>query len=105
MVLQNNLDLFLPKKEYFEKAFSDELEQIIENRTFYHYSDGSERIPVTDDSDSPNYVSCAMPIVSEGDLIGCVASVVTDSSERIDSDVESKLIQTAATFLGKQLDS
>ncbi len=95
----------LPRKEYFEKAFSDELEQIIENRSFYHYSDGSERIPVTDDVDSTNYISCAMPILSEGDLIGCVASVVTDSLERIDPDVESKLIQTAATFLGKQLDS
>ena len=95
----------LSKKEYFEKAFSDELEQVIENRTFYHYNDGSERIPVTDDSDSSNYISCAMPILSEGDLIGCVASVVTDSNSRIDADVESKLIQTAATFLGKQLDS
>ncbi len=95
----------LSKKEYFEKSFSDELEQIIESRNFYHYSDGDERIPVTDDSDSSNYISCAMPILSEGDLIGCVASVVTDSGERIDADVESKLIQTAATFLGKQLDS
>ena len=46
-----------------------------------------------------------MPILSEGDLIGCVASVVTDSGERIDPAIESKLIQTAATFLGKQLDT
>lgn len=95
----------ISKKEYYEKSISDELDKIIESRTFYHYSDGSERVPVTNDSDSANYVSCAMPIISEGDIIGCVASVVTDAGERIDTNIESKLIQTAATFLGKQLDS
>ena len=95
----------LARKEYIEKAFSDELEQIVESRTFYHYTDSGERVPVTNDASSPNYISCAMPILSEGDLIGCVASVVTDSNARIDPDVEAKLIQTAATFLGKQLDS
>ena len=95
----------LPKKDYAERPFSDELDRIIENRTFYHYTDGGERVPVTDDTDSSNYISCAMPILSEGDLIGCVASVVTDQASRLDPAIESKLIQTAATFLGKQLDS
>ena len=30
----------LPKKDYAERPFSDELDRIIENRTFYHYTDG-----------------------------------------------------------------
>jgi AbrB family transcriptional regulator (stage V sporulation protein T) len=52
------------------------------------------------------YVRCAMPIISEGDIIGCVASVASEASEReIAEDVESKLIQTAASFLGRQLES
>ncbi len=95
----------LPKKEYYEKSFSSELENIIENRTFYHYSEGAERIPVTGDGESSHYVSCAMPIISEGDIIGCVASIITENVEKVDADAESKLIQTAATFLGKQLDA
>ena len=95
----------LSKKDYSEKPFSDELDRIIENRTFYHYAEGSERIPVTDDAESSNYISCAMPILSEGDLIGCVASVVTDQASRLDSAIESKLIQTAAGFLSRHLEA
>jgi AbrB family transcriptional regulator (stage V sporulation protein T) len=74
----------------------------------YMWREGNERLPVIADSDN-HYLSCAMPIVSEGDIIGCVASVADINGDRprdmIGSEVESKLIQTAATFLGKQLES
>jgi hypothetical protein len=49
-----------------------------------------------------------MPIVSEGDVVGCVVSVKSaegDSGDRLAFDIEAKLIQTAAHFLGKQLES
>ena len=47
-----------------------------------------------------------MPIISEGDIVGCVASVSDNQSERaIGADVEAKLILTAAGFLGRQLES
>ena len=48
-----------------------------------------------------------MPIFAEGDVIGCVASVgSTDGkSEMLGTDTEVKLIQTAAGFLGRQLES
>jgi hypothetical protein len=48
-----------------------------------------------------------MPILSEGDIIGCVASVAQTGSNThvLTDDVESKLIQTAAGFLGRQLES
>ena len=54
-------------------------------------------------------MSCAMPIISEGDVVGCVASV-TDHPEEPrreipGSEVETKLILTAAGFLGRQLES
>ena len=49
-----------------------------------------------------------MPILSEGDIVGCVASV-TDQPENPHrdlpgGDVETKLILTAAGFLGRQLE-
>ena len=98
----------VPRKEYVDKKLSDELENIIEGRTMYMWREGNERLPVISDSDN-HYLSCAMPIISEGDIIGCVASVADINGDRprdmIGSEVESKLIQTAATFLGKQLES
>lgn len=96
------------RKEYVDKSLSDELEAIIEGRTLYMWREGSQRLPVIADSDN-HYLSCAMPIISEGDIIGCVASVADTDGEHprdiIGSEVESKLIQTAAGFLGKQLES
>ena len=41
----------------------------------------------------------------EGDIIGCVASLVReDIRSREARDTEQKLIRTAASFLGKQLE-
>ena len=96
------------KKEYGDKKLSGELEEIIESRALYSYKNGDERVPVTDNENSSCYISCAMPIVSEGDVIGCVASIACPGGEakaELSGDIESKLIQTAASFLGKQLEN
>ena len=46
-----------------------------------------------------------MPIVSEGDVIGCIAMVSSDEHPSIDTNsAECKLIQTAASFLGRQFE-
>ena len=98
----------VPRKEYADKGLSDELEEIMEGRGMYLYREGSERIFATLDGKN-HYVSCAMPIVSEGDVVGCVASLCEMGNERardaVGSDIESKLILTAAGFLGRQLES
>ena len=48
-----------------------------------------------------------MPIFAEGDVIGCVVSVgnMESKGENLGTEVETKLIQTAAGFLGRQLES
>lgn len=95
------------KKEYAEKKLSTELEEIIESRALYNYKSGDVRVPITDNDNSSLFVSCAMPIISEGDVLGCVASVVSpgaDTHPDLSDDIETKLIQTAAGFLGKQLE-
>ena len=95
------------KKDYTDKTLSEELGQIIESRSFYFHKPDSAPIPVLAEGGN-HYVSCAMPILSEGDIVGCVASVTdqTDSPRQNvpDSEVESKLILTAAGFLGRQLE-
>ncbi|MBQ7335077.1 MAG: AbrB/MazE/SpoVT family DNA-binding domain-containing protein [Clostridia bacterium] len=98
----------VPRKDYTDKALSAELEQIIESRSLYFHREGSEAIPVLAEGGG-HFVSCAMPIISEGDIAGCVASV-TDHPEETRRDlpsgeVETKLILTAAGFLGRQLEN
>ena len=96
----------VPRKEYTDRKISSALEQIMEGRNLYLHREGEAELAVIEDS-TTHYLSCAMPIVVEGDVIGCVASVRSQSGEenRIGSEVESKLIQTAANFLGKQHES
>ncbi len=98
------------RKEYTDKPLSDELEAIINSRGLYVYHEGEEKLPVLSSNlDMTHYISCAMPIISEGDIIGCVASVQLNDESRDSGaptgDVEVKLIQTAAGFLGRQLES
>ena len=98
----------LPKKEFNEQTLSPALEDIITRRAFYQHREGEATVPVLarEVGEDSRYVRCAMPIISEGDIIGCVASIAQgDHSREIAEDVESKLIQTAALFLGRQLES
>ena len=51
------------------------------------------------------YVKYAMPIISEGDIIGSVAMISTDEHTITDTEsAECKLIQAASSFLGKQFE-
>lgn len=115
----------VPKKEFADRHMSAELEDLINRRALYVKGENGEKIyPVTsaDGTSGTYYVSCAMPIIAEGDILGCVASLVSDSdgneydggagrtgqyrgsAEKTDS-TEVKLISTAAAFLGKQLET
>ncbi len=96
------------RKEYGDKPLSDGLETVMEGRGMYRYREGGERFsPIADGSS--HYVSCAMPIVSDGDVVGCVASLCETGSDRavdgVTSEMEAKLILTAAGFLGKQMEA
>jgi hypothetical protein len=48
-----------------------------------------------------------MPIISEGDVIGCAVSLCEEGKKRenAEAEVETKLITAAASFLGKQMES
>ena len=43
------------------------------------------------------------PILCEGDVIGAVALLATENKERM-GEVEKKLVQSAAGFLGRQME-
>jgi AbrB family transcriptional regulator (stage V sporulation protein T) len=93
------------KKEYMEKGVSDGLETVMQGRSVYRYSPEDKIYPTKEEGN--NYVSCAMPIISEGDVIGCVVALSSDERKKdaTATDVETKLIMTAANFLGKQMEA
>ncbi len=97
----------IPRKDHADKTLSPELEQIIENRSLYVYHEGAKEIPILAEG-GDYHIRCAMPIISEGDLVGCVASVADHGTEARSNlpigEVETKLILTAAGFLGRQLE-
>ena len=95
----------VPKREYLDRSVSEELEKIIEKRSLYTYESGKDKLHVTPDA-TAHFISCAMPIISEGDVAGCVVSLCEEGAERtLDASLEKKLVTTAAVFLGKQLEN
>lgn len=94
------------RKEYADKPLSEALENIIEARSLYVWREGMEKSTAI--SGGTHFIRCAMPILSEGDIVGCVVSLAADGKEEKTAsfpEAESKLIQTAAGFLGRQLES
>lgn len=90
------------KRELMDRRISAELEHIMEGRSTYRY-DGSGGISVSDSADNL-CVSVAAPVISEGDVMGCVMFVSPRNSAPC-TDIEYKLAQTVASFLGKQMES
>lgn len=91
----------LPKREYTDRKLTPEAEDLMEARQLWMADDRNSEIFVIEGG-LP--LSCLMPIITEGDITGCVASVKTGEGS-VPRDLEVKLIQTAAGFLGKQLES
>lgn len=92
-----------PKRDLLEKQNSQELERLMEQRKTYRYVPGSSRIRATDASDR-YHLAVASPIISEGDLMGCVM-LLMDESTHAPEETEQKLAQTMAGFLGRQMEN
>ena len=76
----------------------------MEGRTLFRPAAEAE-CDVTADYAGKYTVSCAMPIVSDGDIIGCVVSLVEKGEQAKNPETEAKLVESAASFLGRQLEA
>lgn len=95
-----------PKKEYLEKSISSEIERLIEDRVTWTARTKEEKhLPVLlTDNDSSKYTSQVIwPIIAEGDSIGTVMLLSTQPNIKM-NDVEVKVVQSAAGFLGRQME-
>lgn len=94
------------KKEYMDKRISMELEKVMEDRKVMEMGEkGSKVIPLIDDEDIEGKYSAQVvaPIIAEGDAIGAVIMAATEDDVKF-GEVEMKLAETAASFLGKQME-
>ncbi len=90
------------KKEFSERRVSPALEDLLENRKNYlcSSSDSQKIMPVEGIS---RYALAISPIISSGDVTGAVAFLCNDNDDTATSQQEI-LVQTAAMFLGKQIE-
>ncbi|EJQ42944.1 stage V sporulation protein T [Bacillus wiedmannii] len=88
------------KKEYLNKSVGDLIEKTMEERKSVIMTDESE-ISIIDGVTEKVSSYTIGPIVANGDPIG---AVVIFSKEDIISEVEHKSVNTAASFLAKQME-
>ena len=83
-----------------EKPVSAELENVMNDKITVTYESG-KIINVADGNDKYN-AGVVVPIVSEGDTIGSVLFIMKDGEKP--SEVETKLAESAARFLGRHME-
>lgn len=93
------------KKDFMEKPLSQDLERVMEEKTTLVIKSPADKpIQIFSDETERKYTSQVIaPIISEGDPIGAVILLSTDPNT-IMGEVEVKLAQSAAGFLGKQME-
>ena len=96
-----------PKKDYLEKKVSSYLEKIMEEKKVVLLSkqDAPKIMSITADEDGEaNYsAQVVAPVISLGDPIGAVVLLSKEANAKM-GELELKLANTAASFLGKQME-
>ena len=93
----------VPRKELLDRANSPELERLMEQRRNYCYQAGEPRMAPCTGSEK-YHLGAAAPILSQGDLMGCVMLLLQEHDQAL-QEADLQLAQTAAAFLGKQMES
>ena len=94
------------KKEYLEQGISPELEQIMDEKENYTSQENNNvSIPITKNENNAkkNNAQVVYPIIADGDVIGTVILLSKDANVKM-SEVEQKVVQSAASFLGTQME-
>lgn len=90
------------KKEFLEKPVSEDVEQAMEDRkTIINLTAG--QFSVVKDREEHFAARVIAPIIAAGDPIGAVVLITREDNVKM-GDTEIKLAETAAAFLGKQME-
>jgi len=94
------------KKDFLEKNLSKELEEVIENKEVFKSKENNEiAIPITQNEGRERIYNSQViyPIISDGDVIGSVILLSKEADKKM-GEVEYKVAQSAAGFLGNHLE-
>jgi len=91
----------IPKKELMEKRVSREIENVMSEKSAFKSNNMKDSLSIADGVEKYN-AGVVVPIVSEGDTIGSVIFVMNDGEQM--SEVETKLAESAAGFLGRHME-
>jgi AbrB family transcriptional regulator (stage V sporulation protein T) len=89
-----------PKKQLLNKQISSEIEKVMEERKMKVFS---EPCFLTFDEDIKYNYAVVAPIIAEGDPVGAVIITTKEPGVQM-GDLETKLAETAAGFLAKQME-
>ena len=93
------------KKEFLEQDVSPELESIMDEKESYTSQENNGlSIPITknDNREIKYYAQVVYPIISDGVVIGSVILLSIERNTKM-TEVEQKVAQSAANFLGTQM--
>ena len=94
------------KKEYMERPVHEDVERCMQDREKLVISAGQGEMQGIIDGDDPSRYTAQVivPILSAGDAIGAVVMVSREPGDMV-GDTELKVCETAAHFMGKQMEN
>ncbi len=90
----------IPKKEVLQKPVSHEICELYDRRSAFEAKTGDACIKLLQDGACE--VLYALPIISDGSLLGCIAAVKRSQNDLI-GELCKKVLTIGATFLGTQI--
>lgn len=94
----------LGSREFSGKEISKELEETISSREGKCLNANEKgKIPVVEDQRGTSYAQAIQPIICAGDAIGAVVLMGKSEKDTM-GEAEKMLVQTAAGFLGRQME-
>ncbi len=94
------------KKDFLEKSLSKELEEVMENKEIFKSKENNEiSIPITQNEGRERIYNSQViyPIITDGDVVGSVILLSKEPNKKM-GEVEDKVAQSAAGFLGTHLE-
>ena len=89
-----------------EKNLSHELERILDNKEIYTSKENNEiALPIIENDSKERKFNAQViyPIVTQGDVIGSVILMSKEPNTQM-GEIELKVVQSAAGFLGSQME-
>ena len=94
------------KKEYVEKALSNDVERIMQERqlVILNLANGDKMIPITADDNAEGYsAQVVAPIIADGEIVGALILLNRENGGKF-CDADRKVAEATASIVGKKME-